>query len=283
METKEILSFIDIGEVKTIDELKEKFKTRFISREEVFDDEEVKKKIGEENNKFVGKLSGSLITRSKRDFGLTDEDIKDKKIEEVLALGVARLKAENEELRSKGGQGNDKALEKALADIDKTKKMLQEEKEAKEGLQSIYEKEKGEWEGNLKNFKLNTVKESKKSSIATKFKSDMTKAEQIAWETETSAMILDYDDKGDHYVKDKEGKRLPNPNKAGGFLSLEEALELKANELNLIKKNNGSGSAGLNMFGGNSQQQNQVVDPNLPVRKIHPSALAHAEKLATRK
>jgi hypothetical protein len=277
METKEILSFIDIGEVKTIDELKEKFNEKFAPKSEVDD---LNKKL----SGATGKIVGGFTTNIKRAFGLTNEEIGDKKWEDALELGVGKLKSEVEELKKNAGQGNDKALEKALADIDKTKKMLQEEKEAKEGLQSVYEKEKGEWEGNLKNFKLNTVKESKKSSIATKFKSDMTKAEQIAWETETASMILDYDDKGEHYVKDKEGKRLPNPNKAGAFLTLEEALELKANELNLIKKNNGSGSAtGLNMFQSN-QQQNQVIDPNIPVRKIHPSALAHAEKLgATRK
>jgi hypothetical protein len=276
METKEILSFIDIGEVKTIDELKEKFNEKFAPKSDL---DEANKKLSSE----VGKMKGSLETHVKRVFGFTSEEIKDKKVEELVDLGVSKYKTELEELKKSAGQGNDKALEKANADIEKYKKTLQEEISAKESLQGIYEKEKGEWEGNLKNFKLNTVKESKKSSIATKFKSDMTKAELIAWETETASMILDYDDKGDHYVKDKEGKRLPNPNKAGAFLTLEEALESKANELNLIKKNNGSGSAtGLGMF--QSQQQNQVIDPNIPVRKIHPSALAHAEKLgATRK
>jgi hypothetical protein len=94
--------------------------------------------------------------------------------------------------------------------------------------------------------------------------------------------VIDFDDKETPFVKDKEGKRIPNPNKAGSFLSLEEALEVKANELNLIKKNNGQGGSPVNQqfFQGNQQV---VVDPNIPVRKIHPNAVAHAEKLVSQK
>jgi hypothetical protein len=279
---KELIAFLDLGEVKTIEEVKEKFKTKFISREEVFEDDDIKKKIGEENSKFVGKLSGTLITKSKRDFGFTDDDIKGKKIEDVLEMGVAKLKAENEELRGKQGQGSDEALKDAIKKAEKLAKERDDFKTANETLQGIYDKEKGEWQGNLKNFKLNTLKEGAKSSIAKKFKSDMSKADQIAWESESSSVILDFDDKETPFVKDKEGKRIPNPNKAGSFLSLEEALEVKANELNLIKKNNGQGGSPVNQqfFQGNQQV---VVDPNIPVRKIHPNAVAHAEKLATQR
>jgi hypothetical protein len=122
--------------------------------------------------------------------------------------------------------------------------------------------------------------ESAKGKISTKLKSDMSVVERKGFEADIKEFIIDFDEKENVFVKDKEGKRIPNPNKAGSFLSLEEALEAKANELGLIKKNNGQGGTPVNQqfFQGN-QQQNQGADPNIPVRKVHPSVLAHIEKL----
>jgi FtsZ-binding cell division protein ZapB len=280
---KEILGFIDIGDAKTIEEFKEKFKTKFISREEVFEDDDIKKKIGEENNKFVGKLSGSLITKSKRNFGFTDEDIKDKKIEDVLEMGVTKLKAEIEELKGKQGQGSDEALKDAIKKAEKLAKERDDFKTANETLQGAYDKDKGDWEGKLRSYKVNHIVETAKGRISPKLKSDMSAVEKLGFDSVIKDFVIDFDDKETPFVKDKEGKRIPNPNKAGSFLSLEEAMESKANELNLIKKNNGQGGSPINpqFFQGNQQQT--IVDPNIPVRKLHPNAIAHAEKLAAQR
>ncbi len=270
METKEILSFIDIGEVKTIDELKEKFNEKFAPKSEL---EDLNKKLAG----ATGKFTGSFTTNAKRAFGLTSEEIGEKKWEDVLELGVTKLKTENEELKKAAGLGGDKALEKANSEIEKYKKTLQEEISAKETLQSTYEKATGEYEGKLKGLKIGNVFENAKSKVLPKLKSDMSPAEKIGFDTVIKDIIVDFDDKDLPVVKDKEGNRLKNPSKAGAFLSLEEALELKANELNLIKKNNGSGSA-VNMF---HTQQTQVIDPNIPVRKVHPNVAANLERLKT--
>ncbi len=272
METKEILSFIDIGEVKTIDELKEKFNEKFAPKSEVDD---LNKKLASS----TGKVTGAFNTNIKRAFGLTSEELGDKKWEDALELGVTKLKAENEELKKSVGQGGDKALEKANTEIENYKKTLKEEREAKEALQSNFEKTTGEYEGKLKGLKIGNVFENAKSKVIPKLKSDMSTAEKIGFESVIKEIIVDFDDKDLPVVKDKEGNRLKNPSKAGAFLSLEEALELKANELNLIKKNNGSGSAGLNMF--QTPQQQVPVDPNLPVRRVHPNVAANIERLKT--
>jgi hypothetical protein len=49
---------------------------------------------------------------------------------------------------------------------------------------------------------------------------------------------LDLDEKDGLIIKDKEGKLIPNPNKAGSFLSPVEILDQIADKNGLKKKNN---------------------------------------------
>jgi hypothetical protein len=102
-------------------------------------------------------------------------------------------------------------------------------------------------------------------------------AEKLGFEASLSSIIVDFDDKENEVIKDKEGKRIQNPNKAGSFLSLEEAIELKANELGLIAKNNGGGNSNIPNFFPPKPEVNTNTNTN--TRTVHPNALSHAEKL----
>jgi hypothetical protein len=281
MELKDLLGFVDVGDVKTIDEFKEKFNSKFAPKADIDD---ANKKLSE----FTGKFAGGATTLFKRLGELDNKDIEGKKWEEVAELAIGKYKNQIKELEGKQGQGNDEAIKDFTKKLEKLSKERDDYKAATETLQSTYEKEKGDWEGKLKNYKVNTVLESAKGKIAGKLKSDMSVTDKIAFDTVVKDFVIDFDDKETPFVKDKEGKRLQNPNKAGSFLSLEEALELKANELNLIKKNNGgTQTPNPGFFAG---QQNQQQNTNngggqqtQPVRTIHPNALSNAEKLKAQK
>jgi hypothetical protein len=272
MELKDITGFIDIGEVKTIDEFKEKFNEKFAPKTDL---EDANKKLSE----FTGKFSNVAQNLFKKFGELESKDIEGKKWEEVAEIAINKYKNQVKDLEGKQGQGNDEALKDVTKKLEKLSKERDDYKTANETLLGTYEKEKGDWEGKLKNYKLSTIKESAKANAAKKFKSDMSKAEQVAWDAKADSIMLDLDDKDSPFVKDKEGKRLSNPNKAGSFLTLDEALNTIGEELNLFKKNNGQGGSPVNQqfFQGNQQQT--VVDPNIPVRKVHPSLDAHIEKL----
>jgi hypothetical protein len=276
MELKDILGFVDLGEVKTIDEFKEKFKVKFITKDEALGDDEIKGKI-------TGKVTGAATTLFKRLFELENKEIEGKKWEEIAEIGVNKLKGQIKELEGKQGQSNDQAIKDLQAKLESAQKTVADFKSANETLKSTYDKDIADWQGKFKGLRVGNLMEKAKSSLTTKLKSDMTEAERLGYEAAIErSFVLDFDEKDAPVVKDKEGKRIPNPNKAGSFLSLEEALELKATELNLIKKNNGSGSNQQlnNHFNNGQQQQNNGGGQQANSgRTIHPNALSHAERL----
>jgi hypothetical protein len=273
---KEIITFLDLGDVKTLEEAKEKFNEKFAPKSDL---EDANRKLSE----FTGKFSNVAQNLFKKIGGLESKDIEGKKWEEVAEIAVNKYKKIAEDLEGKQGQGNDEALKDVNKKLEKIAKERDDYKTANETLLGTYEKEKGDWEGKLRSYKVNHILETAKGRISSKLKSDMSAVEKLGFDSVIKEFVVDFDDKETPFVKDKDGKRIPNPNKAGSFLSLEEALEVKANELNLIKKNNGQGGSPINpqFFQGNQQQT--VVDPNIPVRKVHPNAVAHAEKLTTQR
>lgn len=273
MELKDILGFVDIGDVKTVDEFKEKFNAKFSPKSEL---DELDRKLKES----TGKMTGSATTLFKRLGELESKDIEGKKWEEIAELAINKYKNQIKELEGKAGQTNEEALKDLNKKLEKLSKERDDYKTATETLQSTYDKEKGEWEGKFKSFKIGNHSETAKAKIASKLKTDMSAAEKLGFDAALKEFVLDLDDKENPIVKDKDGNRLQNKAKAGSFLTLEEAYELKANELNLIKKNNGGANPGQNFFAGNQNQNNNGGEPAKSVtgRTIHPSALTNAEK-----
>jgi hypothetical protein len=270
MELKDLLGFVDIGEVKTIDEFKEKFNSKFAPKTDL---EELDKRLRDSS----GKMTGAATTLLKRLGGLENKDIEGKKWEDVAELAFSKKEAMIKELEGKQGQNNDEALKEYQKKIEKLSKERDDYKTAQETLQGTYEKDKGDWEGKLKSYKIGNRLETAKGKVSPKLKKDMSPAEKLGFEASLSSIIVDFDDKENEVIKDKEGKRIQNPNKAGSFLSLEEAIELKANELGLIAKNNGGGNSNIPNFFPPKPEVNTNTNTN--TRTVHPNALSHAEKL----
>lgn len=267
MELKDILGFVDIGDIKTIDEFKEKFNGKFAPKSDVDD---LNKRLSES----TGRIAGAATNLFKKLGELENKDIEGKKWEEVAELAVLKYKTLAKDLETKQGQTNDDAIKDIQKKMDKVVKERDDYKASHETLQGSYDKDKGEWAGNLRNYKIGNLFEAAKGKIASKLKTDMSMAERLGFESIIKDIVVEIDDKDNVLIKDKDGKRLQNPNKAGSFLSLEDALELKANELNLIKKNSGGGL-------GNLFQTKNEHEPEKAIngRTIHSSALSHAERL----
>lgn len=267
MELKDLLGFIDIGEVKDIEDFKEKFKEKFIVKSQAFDDEEVRKAV-------TGKVAGSLTTLAKKHFGLTPEEIKDKKWEEIIEFAAQKKNSEIEEYKGKAGQTNDEALKEIQAKYEKALNTNKEYKEALTAKEQDFQAKEQDWQKKFKDIKINTILSSAKEKVTPKLK-ELSKPEKFYFDSIISENIkIDFDEQENPIVLNKEGKRFQNPNKAGSFLALEEAIELLANQENLIKKNNG-GPVNPLVF-----QQQQQQPPQGNERKPHPNAIAHAEKLA---
>jgi hypothetical protein len=271
MEQKEILAFLDLEDVKDLTELKEKFNTKFAPKSDL---EDANKKLGE----FTGKFSNVAQNLFKKLGGLENKDIEGKKWEEVAELMTNKFKSQIEELEaSKAGANTDEIAKEFQKKIEKITKERDDYKTNHETLLSTYEKEKAESETKFKGYKTSNLFESAKGKVASKLR-ELNPVEKLGFETALKGIVVDFDDNDSPIVKDSEGKRLVNPNKAGTFLALDEAIELKANELGLIKKNNG-GQTASNFFTG--QQTQTKVDSNQTpnTRTVHPNAAANLERL----
>jgi transcription initiation factor IIE alpha subunit len=270
MEIKDLLDYLGVEDVKDLDAFKKSFSEKYITRAEANDDDEIKSKI-------TGKITGSITTLAKRLFGLTSEEINGKKWEEIVELGKAKQDSLIEELKSKQGQSSDEAVKELQAKLEKANARLQEYKDNNSLLQKTLEDTKADYEGRIKTEKINNILATEKSKVQTKLKSDLSKAEQHYLDSLIKESIkIDFDEQNEVLVLNAEGKRLANPNKAGAFLTLSEAIESIADKEGFIKKNDG-GRVNPAVFTDNNQKNN--VQPQGTERRVHPNALKNAEQI----
>src|SRR5690606_1992027 len=270
MEIKDLLDYLGVEDVKDLDAFKKSFSGKYITRAEANDDDEIKSKI-------TGKITGSITTLAKRLFGLSSEEINGKKWEEIVELGKAKQDSLIEELKSKQGQSSDEAVKELQAKLEKANARLQEYKDNNSLLQKTLEDTKADYEGRFKTEKINNILATEKSKVQTKLKSDLSKAEQHYLDSLIKESIkVDFDDQNEVLVLNSEGKRLANPNKAGAFLTLSEAIESIADKEGFIKKNDG-GKVNPAVFTDNNQKNNG--QPQGTERRVHPNAIKNAEQL----
>lgn len=271
MELKDLLETLDMSDIKDVEAFKEKFNEKFIARSQALEDEEITGKI---KSKIIGLTSGSIVTLAKREFGLTSEEVKDKKYEEVLELAAQKTKEKMQELEGKAGQSNDEALKTLQTKLDKLKLEREEYKGLLDSTKTEYETFKADSEAKFKNLKISTAFGKLKETVAPKLSENMSEADRFYFENKIKESFkFDFDEKDTLQVLDSEGKRIQNPKKIGTFLTPEEAVEMKAAELKYLKQNPGGKPAPA------QQQQQQQVQPQGVERRIHPNALKNAEAL----
>ncbi len=272
METKDLLEFLDVAkDVKDLDAFKKAFSQKFITKSEAWDDDEIKGKV-------TGRITGSMTTVAKREFDLSSDEVKDKKWEEVIALGASKLKAKLKELEETAATGNDEKVKTLTEKLDKVQKSANDYKTLLDTTKQTLTEKETEFTGKIKGFKVKSVLDKAKEKVSAKLKSDMSEAEKFYFDSKINeSIVIDFDDKDEVIVLGKDGKRLPSTKTAGAFLNIDEAIESQAALLGLVKKNNGASVDAGKFF----QQQTAapITEPGKAVRQVHPSALKNAEKL----
>jgi hypothetical protein len=232
-EALELMKFLNLDQAENVEEAKEKFQENWIEAKEM--------------SAKIGKLTGTISNVTRKAFEpfgvtLTEDDFKDKKVEEVIRTASERAKSEYDKQREdwekratnagseelvRDWEKKYKTLEKKVVDVDTARqdainqfeqfkiKMAEEQKSSK--INHTFEKE-------LSSIKLDpSVNEYTirgfKSAIADKY-------------------LLDIEDDGAFVVKDKtSGERLKSKDKAGTFLNLSDVLLREATEAGIIQKN----------------------------------------------
>lgn len=238
VEVKEIITHLFDKEVEfeSLEKFKDELNKKFVSREIAADDEEIK-------NKVTGKVLGTIETKLKREFGLTEQEVSGKKVSELVELAGQKNKAKIEELEAKIKTG------KSEGDDEKVKKLQEDLTLAKKAAQD-YEVLAKENERKLEEAK--TEYAQKEQTMEVRFKLDQLKAtmqwaesaNQFArkgWENHISENYTFVMNDGKLAVTDKQGNHIKNE-KGTGYLSPNELLAMEAEKAGLLKK--AAGQAG---------------------------------------
>lgn len=232
---EEILNFLGMPDVKSVDELKEKFSTEFFRKSAPPED-----LISSINGRTLSKVSKNIREIGQK-YGLeiSHKDIENKNIEDIVSSIVDGVKGTLEskviDLEKQITEPNE-----ALKDWEKKYSKLESKFKETENLLNVTANEyngfKDQASSQLKSFKVNVGKKDLFSKL--QFKSDMTELEKIGFDKYISDNYnLDLDENEDFIITDKKGQRLPSDKVVGTFKKPEDILNEKAIELNLVATN----------------------------------------------
>lgn len=186
----------------------------------------------------VGKVLGSATTKLKQISGLTESDIKDKKIEELIDLIGERHTSEVTTLKESATKGNDEKLTSLTEELEKQKKAAKKYKEDLESISTTYQKDQENWKGELKNYKIKTLRDQELSKVP--FIDNLTPLQKKGYDITISEKYkLDLDETGEKLViLDDKGEPIQNPKKVGSYFAPSEVFVNEAVSNNIFKQNN---------------------------------------------
>ena len=205
---------------------------KFISKDAATTDEEIVAKA-------TGKRLGAFETKFIRAFNLTTDEVKDKKLEEIMDTAVAKYNGELDGLRQKLSTGTDERVLELSTQLEEKDKGFNEATRLLGETQLEFEKFKGESASKFKTYKisdklnkvyarLNFIDGYEKDEVRkTGFNTLINKKYQFG-----------LDDKDELVVNDNTGNRIKHPTKPGDFADAFTVLATEAEANNLLKKNN---------------------------------------------
>lgn len=258
-------------EFESLDTFKEELSKRYVSREVAADDEEIR-------NKVTGKTLGTLETKFKRQFGLTEEEVKGKKLSELFEIAESKQKGLIEDLQAQikqPGQTPEEVRE-LKAQLEEAKKRSKEQESLAGELSKKLQETESEFNNRVNKYMADTELSKIKSSIpwAESANQYAKKGFEIDIAEKYNFVLSD----GKLIVTDKEGNQVKNE-KGTGYMNPEELLQFEANKAGLVKK---AGEAGSKMVATRVDvNQNTGGGQGTQRRFVHPRAQGHVENLKT--
>jgi hypothetical protein len=232
-EALELLQFLNLNEAENLEAAKEKFEQTYVESKEL--------------SGKIGKLTGTIANVTRKAFEpfgvtLSEDDFKDKKVEDVIRSASDRARAEYEKKLSEWEQrATASGSEELVKEWEKKYKTLErkvtEVDTARQDAINQFEQFKIKVTEDQRNAKINSTFERELAAL----KLDPS-ANELTIRGFKSAISdkyqLDIEDDGNFVVKDKSsGERLKSKEKAGTFLNLSDVLLKEATEAGIIQKN----------------------------------------------
>jgi hypothetical protein len=276
MELKDVLSYLGVDEVKTIDEFKNAFEADHVKISAIKDLRETNPKLKQVFDGVTAPLLGKAENKLKgilKENGIVFEqgELKDKGFEDIAELAKEKLKTKFAEYESKVGQGGDAALKEMQEKYSKIEKEYNNTKELLGTTKNEFEQHKLSADATLKNFKIEIADKNAFGKL--KLKEGVKEIELVGFKTLfNQSYQRDFDEQGNLIIKDKQGNLIPSKAKSGTFKTIEEIYQEEAIKAGIVDVN---GNGGKPVKPTNQQQQSQSQEPQKKTigTFIHPNAM----------
>jgi hypothetical protein len=232
-EALELVKFLNLENAESIEEAKEKFSAQWIKSEEL--------------SSKIGRVTGSITNVARKAFEpfgivLTEDDFKDKKVEEVIRSASERAKesfeAQREEWEKRAsGNGSETLIKEWESKYKSLEKKHNDVDSARQDVMTQFEKYKEKVKEETKVNSINSIFE--KELTAIKIDPSVSDITLRGFKSVIAEKyVIDLEDDGNAIVKDKKsGERLKSTAKAGSFLGISDVLLKEATDAGIIQKN----------------------------------------------
>lgn len=235
MESKELLEYLGIDAEKATD--LETFKTQFAPKFVHVQDIEGREDLV---NPIIGKKIGALETsymRQLKELGIeiTPEEKKDKRLSDLYDLGKQKLADKIKELSEDKGGNNDEAINKLKIEIEGYKTKYSEAEEARKAAVQKAEEVETIYASKAQQAQLQAEVDKAYSKVP--LITNISEAARVGFNAIVNSKYkYIFADDGSLQITDSDGKRIPNPAKAGDYLNPVAVLEIEAERQGLLQK-----------------------------------------------
>lgn len=243
------------------DTFKNWFAAKFISREAALTDADL-------INKITGKRINAFETKFIRAFGLQADEVKNKRLEEILDTAVTKHNATVEELKTQLNTGTDERIAELNNQLGERSKSVDELTAQLSATNQAFETYKTESAGKFKSYKIGEELNKIYASLNFIDGFDSDEVRRAGFNSLISnKYVFDLDADDNLVVTDKAGKPVKYPAKPNEAASAITVLTQEAESNNLLKKNNAKPVVVHNRTGLTISADNKIPVANIPLHK----------------
>jgi hypothetical protein len=252
---------------ESLDQFKEELAKKYVAREVAVDDEDIR-------NKVTGKTLGSLETKFKRAFNLTEDDVKGKKLSDLFEVAQQRIQTQVDDLKAQAQNSgkDDEAYKVQLAELKRQKGEY--ETLAGELTQKLEQKEV-ESQKAIDNYIVNQEVMKIKANVP--WSDSVNSLAKKGFDIELNEKYIFALSDGKLTVTDKQGNQIKN-DKGTAYLSPEELVKSEAEKAQMLKKAGDAGKQDTTPI----RTSTSAKEGTRGERFLHPRAVKHREELNAR-
>ena len=249
MDTTALLQYLGLNpdEVKTLDDLKAKFPTQFVSRAALLDQRSAEFK--EILPHVAGRVTGSITSALNRaleevQLELTPQEREGKKAEELVAYAITKLNGRAgekdnklQELQAQLAKSKDEATRELTAKLEQEQRRRAEVEQLLGTTKTTLEQQRADYEAKIKTTRLDYVRTDAHAK-AIKWRTGIKPVEQAGFFAHLEKNYkLDLDDQGQLVPLTATGERVPSKKTVGAFMTYDEVLEQEGKALGVWEEN----------------------------------------------